>query len=351
MVFSRKRADRTDSAVEALLNRRIQILCGKGGVGKSTMVAALALLAQRRGYRVLVVELDTVPTVVPLFGGTPADGFEAQTIHTGIDAMSVSGHKALEEYLLMVLRSRRFAEKIFQNKVYQYFVAAAPGLKELMAIGKIWFVAQLRDGWGPRYDRILTDMPATGHSVSYLRMPQTAVDTLKIGFVKNEAQKVLSLLSDPERTVCHIVTLPEEMPVNETIEMDHTVRGDLELPPGCIFINRVYPNPLPPGSDRDYETLRRKVDEKEEMEVLRPIFNCADSCRRRWASHRVHIDKLKGELPGPFIEIPYIFSREFRLDSIERIARHLEGETGLGSSGGRRRTRSSRREKSPEDAS
>jgi len=315
--------------IKERLNRRIQAVCGKGGVGKSTVVAALALLARRRDTRILVMEIDTVPTVAPMFGCEPADGFEAQEIHPGIFAMNVSGRRALDEYLLMLLRSRRVTEKIFENKIYQYFVAAAPGLKELMAIGKIWFVDQLRDGRRPRYERILIDMPATGHSISNLRMPQTAVDTLKIGFVKNEAKKVLDLLRDKERTAFHIVTLPEEMPVNETIEMDCAIRSDLNFPPGCIFINRVYPRLLPRGSVREYEKLRRQAASNREMEVIRPVFDCAESFRRRLQSHRVHIDRLKGELPGPFIEIPYIFSKDFRIDSIERVARLLERSLGL----------------------
>jgi len=326
-----------NSAIKDHLKRRIQVVCGKGGVGKSTVVAALALLARRQDVRVLVMEIDTVPTVAPMFGHSPADGFEAQEIHPGIFAMNVSGRRAMDEYLLLLFRSRRFTERIFQNKIYQYFVAAAPGLKELMAIGKIWFVDQLRNGRRPRYDRILIDMPATGHSISFLRMPQTAVDTLKIGFVKNEAKKVLDLLRDIERTRFHSVTIPEEMPVNETIEMDRAIRSDLRLPPGCIFINRVYPRLLPRGSVRDYEKLRRQAAADREMEVIRPIFDCAESCRRRWQSHRVYIDRLKSELPGPFIEIPYIFSREFRIDSIERIARLLEKSLDLDSGDGGRK--------------
>src|SRR5207247_1351982 len=137
----------------------------------------------------------------------------------GTNAVLVFGRAALEEYLSLVIPVKRLLATVFQSKVYQYFVAAAPGLKELMTVGKIWYEATRREGGQPAWDALVVDAPATGHSLQYLRMPQAARETFGAGLVQREATKITELLRDRRATAVHLVTLAEEMPVIETLEM------------------------------------------------------------------------------------------------------------------------------------
>ncbi len=225
-----------------LLRRRIVVLSGKGGVGKSIISATLAWIAWSQGKRVLIVELDTIVTIPHFFGIHEGGTYTEVPLKEGLRSFHVDGKSALEEYLRLVLRSKKLTERIFRSPVYQYFVEVAPGLKELMTIGKIWDLEQAKDAdtSQPKYDFIVVDTPATGHTPSYFRMPQAAVKTIRRGFIRREAQKVADLLQDPEKVMFAIVTTLEEMPVNEAIELHHILVSQLRLPLGCIFANKVY---------------------------------------------------------------------------------------------------------------
>src|SRR4029077_14944849 len=133
------------------------------GVGKTTVAGALALTLARRGRRTLAVEMEAGARLVALLGPDGGDG--PRVLH-------VDGRAALEEYLNLVIPVKRLLASVFSSKIYQYFVAAAPGLKELMTVGKIWYEATREEAGRPAWDAIVVDAPATGHSLQYLRMPQ-----------------------------------------------------------------------------------------------------------------------------------------------------------------------------------
>lgn len=317
-----------------LLSKRLLIVSGKGGTGKSTVTASLALLAKGVGKRVLVVEVDTVPTVARLLGGDAVTGYDPIEITPGISVMSINGAEALEDYLRLMLKSRRLVKRIVESRIYRYFVAAAPGLKELMCIGKLWDLEKERDGTGhPLYDIILVDMPATGHSFSHLRMPRTAVDTLKIGFAKEEAAKILRLLEDPEKTSFLIVTLAEEMPVNETIELRRMVTETLHFHVGCIFVNGIYPDLFQEKEMEHWEILPASVAGEQGEVVLGPLVASAVSTGKRRAMNRHYVALMASNLEEPLVEIPFIFARDFDVEAIETITRIL-GERICGSRGG-----------------
>src|SRR5258706_5423803 len=132
------------------------------------------------------------------------------------------------------------------SKLLRHFVAAAPGLKELMTVGKIWYEEQLGSTRGRKWDAIVVDAPATGHSLQYLRMPAAAHEAFGPGLVRREARKVLDLLEDPARTAVCPVTTAEEMPVNETREMYAQLCDHLKMPLGVLFVNRMHAAPLAP---------------------------------------------------------------------------------------------------------
>src|SRR5262249_46255573 len=146
------------------VDRRLQFVVGKGGVGKTTVAAALARLLVRRGRRTLAVEMGprgrlAAPLRAPGAGDSAGQGAPKPSV------MPIDGRTALEEYLGLIIPVRRLLAGVFASKVYQYFVAAAPGLRELMTIGKIWYEVTRTDGGRPVWDAIVVDAPATGHSL------------------------------------------------------------------------------------------------------------------------------------------------------------------------------------------
>lgn len=318
-----------------LLSKRLLIVSGKGGVGKSTMTASLALLASRQGKRVMVVEIDTVPTVAALLGSSDEVGYKPREVKPGISVMNIDGFSAIQDYLTAKLRSKRILGKVFQSKIYRYFMAAAPGLKELMVVGKLWDLVENQPGRDgrPLYDLVLADMPAMGHGFSHLRMPQTAVDTLKIGFVKEEAAKVLRLFRDTERTAFLIVTLAEEMPVNETLEMRRLVKETLKFPLGSILVNGVYPELLE-GHEQEREQQRRLAEVMKEMEedkMWRPLLESALSVQKRRAMNRHYIELMRSVCREPLVVLPFFFTRNFGPETIEALSERLAEQINPGS--------------------
>src|SRR6185295_3185712 len=233
-------------AMPGPLDRRLHFVVGKGGVGKTTVAAALAQLLVRRGRRTLAVELDAAGRLATLLGAR-APGYTPVEVEKELFVQAVDGKAALEEYLGLIIPVRRLLATVFSSHVYQYFVAAAPGLKELMTVGKIWYETTREENGRPVWDAVVVDAPATGHSLQYLRMPQAARDTFGAGLVQREAAKEVGLLSDARTTAVHLVTLAEEMPVAETLETHAQLVHELRMPVGHLIVNRLHRRRFPEG--------------------------------------------------------------------------------------------------------
>lgn len=224
-------------ALPSLLDRRLVIVTGKGGVGKSSVSAALALLAARAGKKVLVCEANTQERIAPLLGAAPS-GAEMRKIRENLWSVDVSPPVAMKEYGVMVLRFRALYEALFENRIMRYFLRAVPGLAEVVILGKVLWEAKLRGKDGRhRWDLVVLDAPATGHAVQLLRVPSVLVDTVPGGPLRSDAEWMKALLVDPRHTGVVIVTLPEEMPVNEAIELDQQVREVLGMPRAALVVN------------------------------------------------------------------------------------------------------------------
>jgi energy-coupling factor transporter ATP-binding protein EcfA2 len=223
-------------ATPPLLDRRLVIVTGKGGVGKSTVSAALALLAARAGKRVLVCEVNAQERIAPLLGAERAGPVIRQATE-GVFTVNVTPHEAMREYGLMVVKFRTIYEAVFENRLVRYFLRVVPSLAELVMLGKILYEAKAEERGRPRWDLVLVDAPATGHAVQLLRVPSALVDTVPGGPLRQDADWMQAMLVDPARTSVAIVTLPEEMPVNEAVELDAQVRGGLGMHRGALFVN------------------------------------------------------------------------------------------------------------------
>src|SRR5204862_4709355 len=172
----------------------------------------------RRGRRTLAVEVDDARRLSALLGASGATGAPTP-VAPGLSVVAVEGRAALEEYLGLIIPVKRLLATVFSSRIYQYFVAAAPGLKELMTVGKIWYEATRQEGGRPAWDAVVVDAPATGHSLQYLRMQQAARETLGARLVQREATKITELLRDRSATARHLATHAEATRVSGMRQM------------------------------------------------------------------------------------------------------------------------------------
>lgn len=308
-----------------LFSHRLLFVVGKGGVGRTTVALSLALAAARAEKKVLLIELEGARSLERGFQAL-RDAPDSPPELDRVSLQVVDGQSSLEEYLALVVPVRRLLDTIFKSAIYQYFVAAAPGLKELMAIGKIWFEAERkeRDGAGP--DLVIVDAPATGHGIQYLSMPQAAAETFTVGLVHREAERVADLLRDGSRTGAVLVTLPEEMPANEAMEMATALDGiGMEL--SLVVVNQYHEPPCEPGELAALESglMTGEVDPTLREDLAQTLG--AVRAEVSWAAlNEAQVVRLESELCRPMALLPYLFCEEFASAQVGKISENLAGE-------------------------
>ena len=209
------------SAPPPLLDRNLLYVTGKGGVGKTTVAAALGLAAARRGRRTIVCEVAEQTRMRGAFARHGVSGETESQLAENLWAVTIDPNRALDEWLHRQLGGGPMFRALARSPAFQYLVAAAPGVKELITIAKVYEIA-LPERWvqGNRsYDLVIVDAPASGHGIAMLQTPQTFGEIARVGTIRRQAGKVRALLSDPQRTGYVGVALPEEMPVTETLEL------------------------------------------------------------------------------------------------------------------------------------
>jgi anion-transporting ArsA/GET3 family ATPase len=307
--------------------KRLQLVVGKGGVGKSTVAAAIAVAAARRGARVLALELARPGGLARIFGCRPAAPGEPIEVRPRLSIAYVEGEAALAEYLELIVPIRRVLAAVFSSRAYRLFVAAAPGLKELMTVGKIWYEQDRKDADGRvLWDMVVVDAGASGHSLQYLQMPGTAAQTFGSGLVHREAARVQSLLKDPERCEVHVVALPEEMPVTEAVQIVDRLRAELGLPLGRLFMNRCRQEP-PAGAAALTDALAgadaSSCDDVAGFSAATVLQGIRLAAMRHLAWHALQqrsLERLERETGVPVVSLPLVVAEEFGLHEVEQLA-------------------------------
>jgi anion-transporting ArsA/GET3 family ATPase len=218
-------------------HRRFLFVTGKGGSGKTTVSAALALALAARGLRVLVATSGAKERLSAVLG-SPALTTKIEPLQKNLWGVLLASEVALREYGTLVLHSETLVRALFDSKYVSGLLAGAPGLKEWALLGKAWYHAnELEPDGSPRFDAVVFDAPATGHGLDMLRVPKVILAAAPPGRLRSDAERALQFLRDPKRTGFVVVTLPEEMPTNETLELLQALEGELSLPVAEIVAN------------------------------------------------------------------------------------------------------------------
>ncbi|MHB8417063.1 MAG: ArsA family ATPase [Myxococcales bacterium] len=299
-----------------LQGRRFLVLTGKGGVGKSTLTAALALAASRRGQRVLACEVNADDRLPALLGGKPV-GPRIVELLPNLWCVNIRPHEAMVEYGLLKLKSSALVHAVLENRVMRYFLNALPSLAEVVTMGKILFHVRERSGGRDRFDLVLLDAPATGHGLGLLQISRSVLGTVPPGPLHDDMQWMAELLEDPARTAVNLVAIPEELPVTETLELNAALR-QAGLPRGACFLNGVWPSRFAPG----------ELESLSDDPTLRPIREAARVLELRAELGAAEARRLRGGLDVPVIELPQLAVRHFGLQAVERLARLLDPHLG-----------------------
>ena len=333
---------------------RVLVVAGKGGVGKTTVTAALARMAARAGLDVLVVELEGKPGVSTAFGGSGSLGYDESTLSGSPEAATAAGDggdgagsitarritpdDALLEYLADHGMGR-ISKRLVSSGALDVVSTAIPGIRDILVLGKIKQLEREGDA-----ELILVDAPATGHAMTFLSSAQGLLDAARSGPVRAQAQDVVELLTDPERCQVALVTLPEEMPVNEVIEAAFALEDKVGLTLGPVIVNACLPDE--PWLTEDPATAAAEVGVTLTHDQTKALSAAATFRASRFGLQQQQRRRLAEELPLHQLLAPFVFNDTIGPAEIDRIAGALAeaveayraeprtaGASGPGSSG------------------
>ena len=306
--------------MKGLLDRRLVYVTGKGGVGKTTVAAALGLAAARAGRRTVICEVAEQERITEVFGQRPA-GFAETEVARGLHAFSIDPEAAKEEWLRRQLHSGTLAGLLGHSRIFQYLSAAAPGLAELVTIGKVWELAQLerRTARAAPYDLVVVDAPATGHGLALLKAPETFAGIARVGPIHRHAEAIHAFVTDPSATAVVAVALAEEIPVNETIELEGRLREALGMELAAVLANGVLPERFSGAEAATIESV-----DGAGSDAVREALAAALGAHERARAQRSQLARLKRELAAPVATLPFLLTPELALEDLKRLSRQLE---------------------------
>lgn len=312
--------------LDRLLSRRLVILSGKGGVGKSVVGAALGLLAAERGKRTLLVEIDA-PLEASRYLEAPPSGPEPREVRKNLFTVNLDPRGVMDEYIRRTVRVDLFARRILESPIYDRFFTTAPGLKELMLLGKVMVLAEETEGWSrtPKWDLVVLDAPATGHGLSFLKVPLAASEAVPIGPVGGNARRILALLRDAKRTALLVVAIPEEMAVVEAAWFRDLAVEEVGIHCAGVVLNEAHERRF--SEAEEALVLQLTKDEARgrlarDVELRDALVAARRHIRRRKLT-RFYETRLRKALKEPLVTLPFLFADRLALGEVRLLADRL----------------------------
>ena len=310
----------------SLLDRRLLFVTGKGGVGKTTVAAALGALAASQGKRVLVCEVDAKGNLGDSFG-TSTLRFEPTEVQSGLFAMHMETEESLKEYLRLQLRVPLLARLGPLAKTFDFIATAAPGVKEILTVGKLAY--EVREN---NYDLVIVDASATGHVVGQLAAPVAMAELVRVGVVRQQTEWMVELLTDSMVTGVVVVATPEEMPVNETLDLMARLDDETDIDVVAVVANRVLPELFTHAEEETFEAVDapepRRVLADEVGDGVTSVLDGARLAVNLRRSGAEHLARLRSELAEelPLLYVPYLFTKSSGIRTTRRVSEYLADE-------------------------
>lgn len=301
---------------------RVVIVAGKGGVGKTTVTAALARAAARQGRRALIVEVEGKSGLASMYGAEDL-GYDEVTLAEADDppgsgdvrARTLTPDEAMLEYLESHGLSR-VAKRLVSSGAIDTLATAAPGIKDILVLGKVKQLEREND-----VDLIVLDAPAAGHAITFLRAARGLLDAVRVGPIHNQAAEVMEMLTDAERCQVVLVTLPEETPVNELIETAYNLEDQVGVALGPVVVNGLYPDR--PGLAIDPVTAAAEAGVGLRAGEAEALTAAADFRRHRVQLQTEQVARLADRLPLPQLRLPFLFGAELGPAELDLLADRL----------------------------
>ena len=311
-------APATIAPLDPLIRKRLLIVAGKGGVGRSTVSAAIGVAAARSGVRAIVVETAGRADVPPMLGRPAGDPLTEVELLPRLHHVTIDRRGALEEYLRQEVPGPIPAAVLARSRTFELFVEATPGMSDLLTIGKVWELGR-RPRKKPRtdpYDLVILDAPASGQLVGLLAAPRTFSQLARVGPVAGQAARIEHAITDNADVGAVVVTTPEQMAVTETLELQSTLSERFGIDLGAVVVNRLLPARFSP---EDGLALAAAPDD--------PAIRSARWFHARVQAQRGELERLVGQLQAvPCITLPFLFEAEIGRGHIEHLAELLDRE-------------------------
>ena len=313
------------------LDCRLQVVLGKGGVGRTLVASAIAKRAADAGHRTLLLEVDA-----------PDDAAQQLRVKAAIDhprevlnnlwlcRMTPAG--AMKEYALLTLRFQTLYRLVFENRLVKYLLRSIPSLGEFTMLGKVWYHATETQTRGPhagalRFDRVIVDAPATGHAITFFSLARLVANVAPPGLMADASTKMADLIENANATCYHVVTLAEEMPVNEAVELHEAGQARLRMSPGIAVVNRLRP---PLFSDAEYEAIAA-VSPGDDGAVVKRLAGVASRRKIREDTQRAHLARFVEKTGLPWLGVTE--QADFGHTFVDEVAAQLDALT-QGAAGG-----------------
>ncbi len=307
-----------------LLDRRLLFVTGKGGVGKTSVSAALADLGARAGKRTLVCEMDAKGSLAATFDTRPL-AFEPREIDRRLFAMAMNTEDSLREYLRLFVKVPLVGRIGPLARTFDFVADAAPGVKEILSVGKLTYEVRER-----HYDLVVVDAEASGHIVAQIAAPRVIGELVKVGMVREQTAWMTRVLENPALTGVVVVTTPEEMPVSESIDLVARLDRDARVAATAVVANRVLPALF---DRRQSEVVARLGDAEQQLADaagpgVRQVLAAAQITEARRRTGNRHLERLRTGIPEglPVLYVPELFTKATGRRVVSLVAEALAEE-------------------------